>query len=129
MLTIGLFGLFNAHPSTRLFLLSLVLLIAGAGYVILALIDRRILKERNFLKITPEKLIFKNSRRKPQSINLEYIYDVIVEGQRAEFIQKDQAVLTYDFSGFPMNVGAEIVTVLKGLRDSELLAGADSSTS
>lgn len=129
LLTVGLFGLFNEPPSSGLFLLSLALLIGGAGNVIFALIDRRILKERNFIKITPEMLIYKNSRRKPQSINLEELSDVIVEGQKAEFILKNQTVSVYDFSGFPYNVGSEIVTVLKGLRDSELLADDNSSAS
>jgi hypothetical protein len=126
-LTVGFFGLFNEPPSSGLFLLSLALLIAGAGNVVFALIDRRILKERNFVKITPRMLIFKNSRKKPQSINLEDLSDVIIDVQKAEFIQKDQTVSIYDFSGFPYNVGNEIVTVLKGLRDSGLLADNDVS--
>ncbi|MDA3820533.1 MAG: hypothetical protein PF590_08755 [Candidatus Delongbacteria bacterium] len=128
-LTVGLFGLFNAYPASGFFLLSFALLIGGTGNVVFALIDRRILKERNFLKITPEVLIFKNSRRKPQSINLDQLSDVIVEEQKAEFIQKDQTVSVYDFSGFPITVGSEIITVLKGLRGFGLLADADASAS
>ncbi len=124
-LTVGLFGLFNAAPSSGFFLISLVLLIGGAGYVIFALIDRRILKERNFLKITPEVLTFKNSRRKPKSINLDQLLDVKVEEQKADFIEKDQTVSSYDFSGFPVSVGNEIITVLKSLRDSGLMADAN----
>lgn len=126
LISVGLFGLFNQSPASNLFFLSLALLLGGIGNVVFALFDRRLLKERNYVRISSDKVKFKNSRQKPKSIRLKQLSDVIIQGQKAEFIKSDQSVAIYDFSGFPLSVGNEIATVLKSLVNVDA-SGANSA--
>ena len=121
LISVGLFGLFNQDPSSGLFLLSLALLAGGTGNLIFALFDRRLLKERNYIRVSTERVKYKNSRQKPKTIRLKHLSDVIIDGQKAEFVKTDQSVGIYDFTGFPISVGSEIISVLKSLRNHGIM--------
>ncbi len=114
-LAIGLFGLFNANPASGFFLLSFALLVSGIGNIGFALIDRRLVKEHNYLQILEDKVEFKNSHQKSHSFKRNMLDDVIIQGHKAEFRLNNQTVFIYDFSGYPWSVVNEIVLVLKPL--------------
>jgi hypothetical protein len=105
LISVGLFGLFNQDPSSGLFLLSLALLAGGTGNI----------------RVSTERVKYKNSRQKPKTIRLKHLSDVIIDGQKAEFVKTDQSVGIYDFTGFPISVGSEIISVLKSLRNHGIM--------
>jgi hypothetical protein len=67
LISVGLFGLFNQDPSSGLFLLSLALLAGGTGNLIFALFDRRLLKERNYIRVSTERVKYKKLTTKTEN--------------------------------------------------------------
>ncbi len=120
-LTIGFYGLFNIDPSSNLFLLFLVLLISGTVYILIALSGRRFWAEHNFIKKESDVIKYKNSHRKPKSIKMDKLADIIVDGRKVEFVNKDNTISVYKFSAFPDSESNEISSVLKHVREYLIL--------
>ncbi|HRX13233.1 MAG TPA: hypothetical protein P5210_16335, partial [Draconibacterium sp.] len=91
---------YGVIESNELSVLPIAFIIGAVLYFIYGLIEKNLIKEKNFISFQPDEIEYKNSFRKPQNIKINNLLDLRIETAKVEFVLNNQHIRTYDFSVF-----------------------------
>jgi len=78
----------------------MILFASGVLSFLIAAYCKNIIKESNSICINPQNIAFKNVSQRARNIEVENLYDLILEKDKVEFVTKDQKYSLYDYSIF-----------------------------
>jgi len=115
-IVIGSLGLIKSN--TDFAPLLIVLITAGVLSIIYGIVGKQLIKERNYIRINPGEITYKNSFKKPEMIPVLNLLDLRIETHKLEFVLTDHEIKVYDFSVFDRQACDEIINELKRIKSS-----------
>jgi len=113
---VGSVGIFLVeYPVSRFYM---ILFAGGILSFLIASYGKNIIKESNSICINPQSIVFKNVSQRAQSLEVENLYDLILEKDKVEFVTKDQKYSLYDFSIFTQDQKKALYRVLNELKEN-----------
>ncbi|MGZ2371170.1 hypothetical protein ACXR6G_15435 [Ancylomarina sp. YFZ004] len=113
---VGSVGVFLVeYPMSRFYM---ILFAGGILSFLIATYGKNIIKESNSICINPQNIVFKNVSQRAKNIEVNNLYDLILEKDKVEFITKDQKYSIYDFSIFKLDQKKALYAVLNELKEN-----------
>ena len=88
--SVGIF--FVEYPMSRFYM---ILFAGGILSFLIAAYGKNIIKESNSICINPQNIAFKNVSQRVKNLEVENLYDLILEKDKVEFVTKDQKKALY----------------------------------
>ncbi|MCL3781272.1 hypothetical protein EMN47_12855 [Prolixibacteraceae bacterium JC049] len=110
----GLWGAYRIdfHPN----LSSYIFGIGGLLHILYAIYGKKLIKEKNFIKVTEDEISYKNSFKPKKLITIDNLMDVRIETTKVEFVFNNQNIEWYDFSVFQEEELKAIYKTLKNVK-------------
>ncbi len=93
---VGSVGIFMVeYPLSRFYM---ILFAGGVLVFLLAVYGKNLIRVSNSISINPQDIAFKNVSQRGKKLEVDDLYDIILEKDKVEFITKEQNCQVYDFS-------------------------------
>ena len=113
---VGSVGIFLVeYPMSRFYM---ILFASGILSFLIAAYGKNLIKESNSICINPQNIVFKNVSQRAKNLEVENLYDLILEKDKVEFVTKDQKYSIYDFSIFTQDQKKALYGVLNELKEN-----------
>lgn len=113
---VGSVGIFLVeYPMSRFYMIFLA---GGILSFLIAAYGKNMIKESNSICINPQNVTFKNVSQRARNLEVENLYDLIIEKNKVEFVTKDQKYSLYDFSIFTQDQKKALYRVLNELKEN-----------
>jgi len=100
------------------FIIGIVFFVPGLFHILYAKIGKELFLETNFISIHDDKIRYKNSFRKPRTIRIADLKDILLDTSFVEFIMRDYKIRWYDFTVFHQPEAERIVEALETIKAS-----------
>ncbi len=113
---VGSVGIFLVeYPMSRFYM---ILFVGGVLSFLVAAYGKKLIREVNSISINPQNIAYKNVSQRAKNIEVENLYDIILEKDKVEFVTKDQKCSLYDFSIFTQDQRKALCSVLNKLKEN-----------
>ncbi|MDE5421368.1 hypothetical protein L3073_04035 [Ancylomarina sp. DW003] len=113
---VGSVGVFMIeYPLSRFYM---ILFIGGVFSFLAAAYGKNLIREANTIIINPQNIVFKNVSQRAKKLEVEDLYDIVLEKDRVEFITKERRYQTYDFSIYTESERKDLCKVLNQLKEN-----------